>query len=47
MISDLVSSGQTLRDNRLKPLPDGLIQPSQSALIANKDALKNNPWRSK
>jgi ATP phosphoribosyltransferase len=43
MISDLVSSGQTLRDNRLKPLPDGLIQPSQSALIANKDALKNNP----
>jgi ATP phosphoribosyltransferase len=43
MISDLVSSGQTLRDNRLKPLPDGLIQPSQSALIANIDALKRNP----
>ena len=43
MISDLVSSGQTLRDNRLRPLPDGLIQPSQAALIANKDALKNNP----
>lgn len=43
MISDLVSSGQTLRDNRLRPLPDGLIQSSQAALIANKDALKNNP----
>jgi ATP phosphoribosyltransferase len=43
MISDLVSSGQTLRDNRLKPLADGLIQPSQAALIANKDALKTNP----
>jgi ATP phosphoribosyltransferase len=43
MISDLVSSGQTLRDNRLRPLPDGVIQPSQAALIANKEALKNNP----
>ncbi|MBE0695971.1 MAG: ATP phosphoribosyltransferase, partial [Anaerolineaceae bacterium] len=36
MISDLVSSGQTLRDNRLRPLIDGLIQPSQAALIANR-----------
>lgn len=43
MISDLVSSGQTLRDNRLRPLPDGLIQPSQAAMIANKQALKANP----
>jgi ATP phosphoribosyltransferase len=43
MISDLVSSGQTLRDNRLKPLLDGLIQPSQAALIANIDGLKANP----
>jgi len=43
MISDLVSSGQTLRDNRLKPLQDGLIQPSQAALVANRTALKNNP----
>lgn len=43
MISDLVSSGQTLRDNRLRPLPDGLIQPSQAALIANKSVLQNNP----
>lgn len=43
IISDLVSSGQTLRDNRLRPLPDGLVQPSQAALIANKTALKQNP----
>jgi ATP phosphoribosyltransferase len=41
MISDLVSSGQTLRDNRLRPLQDGLIQPSQAALIANCKALHN------
>ena len=43
MISDLVSSGQTLRDNHLKPLPDGLIQDSQAALIANKKVLQTNP----
>lgn len=39
MISDLVSSGQTLRDNRLRPLADGMIQQSESALIANRAAL--------
>lgn len=43
MISDLVSSGQTLRDNRLRPLTDGLIQPSTAALIANKKILKSSP----
>jgi len=43
MVSDLVSSGQTLRDNRLKPLQDGLIQSSQAALIANRQALKDSP----
>ncbi len=43
MISDLVSSGQTLQDNRLRALPDGLIQPSQAALIANRKSLKTNP----
>lgn len=43
LISDLVSSGQTLRDNRLKPLKGGIIQPSQAALIANRNALKDNP----
>jgi ATP phosphoribosyltransferase len=43
VISDLVSSGQTLQDNRLRALPDGLIQPSQAALIANRKALQTNP----
>lgn len=43
IISDLVSSGQTLKDNRLRALPDGVIQPSQAALIANRRALQTNP----
>lgn len=43
IISDLVSSGQTLRDNRLRPLNDGLILKSQAVLIANVNALKTNP----
>jgi ATP phosphoribosyltransferase len=43
LITDLVSSGQTLRDNRLKLLNDGQILASQAVLIANKAALKENP----
>ena len=43
MISDLVSSGQTLIDNRLRPLPDGIIQKSQAVLIANRKALHSRP----
>ena len=43
MISDLVSSGQTLIDNRLRPLPDGVIQRSQAVLIANRAALQTRP----
>lgn len=43
IISDLVSSGQTLQDNRLRPLPDGVIQPSQAALITNRKALQARP----
>ena len=43
IISDLVSSGQTLQDNRLRALPDGLIQPSQAALIANRKSLQTQP----
>ncbi len=42
-ISDLVSSGQTLRDNRLTPLTDGLILESQACVIANKVALQTRP----
>lgn len=43
IISDLVSSGQTLQDNRLRALRDGIIQASQAALIANRKALQTNP----
>ena len=43
IISDLVSSGQTLQDNRLRALRDGVIQASQAALIANRTALQTNP----
>jgi ATP phosphoribosyltransferase len=43
MIADLVSSGQTLRDNRLRQLSGGDILSSQAALIANHKALENNP----
>ena len=39
-IADLVSSGQTLRDNRLRPLADGAILKSQAVLIANRSALR-------
>jgi len=42
-ICDLVSSGQTLRDNRLRPLEDGIIVRSQAALIANRTALQRRP----
>ncbi len=43
IISDLVSSGQTLQDNRLRPLSDGVIKVSQAALIANRKTLETNP----
>ncbi|HEX7976101.1 MAG TPA: ATP phosphoribosyltransferase [Anaerolineales bacterium] len=43
LIVDLVSTGTTLRDNRLKMVEDGLILHSQACLIANRPALKNRP----
>jgi ATP phosphoribosyltransferase len=42
-IVDLVSTGTTLRDNRLRVLDDGLILESQACLIANRAALKRRP----
>ena len=42
-IVDLVSSGQTLRDNRLRELDDGVLLYSQAGLIANRSALRNRP----
>lgn len=41
LITDLVSTGTTLRDNRLKRLQDGQILTSQAVLIANKMRLKS------
>ena len=43
MIADLVSSGQTLRDNRLRTLDAGTILNSQAVLIGNMQTLRNNP----
>lgn len=43
MIADLVSSGQTLRDNRLRPIPDAVIQASEACLVANRKTLETNP----
>jgi ATP phosphoribosyltransferase len=43
VIADLVSSGQTLRDNHLRRLPDGVILQSQAVFFANRAALKARP----
>lgn len=42
LIVDLVSTGTTLRDNRLKILEDGKILDAEACLIANKASLKSN-----
>ncbi|MCC7358371.1 MAG: ATP phosphoribosyltransferase [Anaerolineales bacterium] len=42
-IADLVSSGQTLRDNRLRVLEDGYILRSQAVFFANHAALRARP----
>ncbi|MCC6747766.1 MAG: ATP phosphoribosyltransferase [Deltaproteobacteria bacterium] len=43
LICDLVSSGTTMRDNRLKALEDGLIVDSEACLIAHRQSLKRRP----
>jgi len=43
LIVDLVSTGTTLRDNRLRSLEDGLVLESQACLIANRNSLKTRP----
>jgi ATP phosphoribosyltransferase len=43
LIADLVSSGTTLRDNRLRPLADGVILRSQAVLVGNRRALQERP----
>ena len=39
VIADLTSSGETLRENRLRPLEDGIILASQACLIGNRATL--------
>lgn len=43
LIVDLVSTGTTLRDNRLKKLPGGKVLDAEACLIANYERLKHNP----
>ncbi len=43
LIVDLVSTGTTLRDNRLRMLADGEILKSQACLVGNRAALQENP----
>ncbi|MEM7342900.1 MAG: ATP phosphoribosyltransferase [Chloroflexota bacterium] len=43
MIVDLVSSGVTLRENRLKEIENGQILSSQAVFIGNRAALANRP----
>lgn len=42
-IVDITSSGMTLHDNHLKPLPDGRICESVAQLIGNREALLTRP----
>lgn len=43
IVVDLVQTGTTLRENHLKPLPDGVIVESQACLVGNRQALLENP----
>ena len=42
LIVDLVSSGMTLRDNRLKTLDDGTILESSACLVGNRELIKRS-----
>jgi ATP phosphoribosyltransferase len=43
IIVDLVQTGTTLRENHLKPVPDGVIIESQACLVGNRARLRENP----
>lgn len=45
IVVDLAQTGTTLRENHLKPLPDGVIVESQACLVGNRHALQNYPER--
>lgn len=42
-IADITSTGTTLRENRLRPLEDGLIVDSQAVFLGNRAALSTRP----
>ncbi len=43
VIADLTSTGETLKENRLRPLEDGSILSSQACLIGNRDTIGKDP----
>ncbi|MEM6282671.1 MAG: ATP phosphoribosyltransferase [Chloroflexota bacterium] len=43
IVVDLTQTGTTIRENRLKEIPDGVILSSQACLIGNRTALLNDP----
>jgi ATP phosphoribosyltransferase len=43
VIVDLAQTGTTLRENHLKPLPDGIILKSQACMIGNRSILSVSP----
>lgn len=43
IIVDLVQTGTTLRENHLKPLPDGIAVESQACLVGNRRLLRETP----
>jgi ATP phosphoribosyltransferase len=43
VIVDLTQTGTTLRENHLKPLPDGIILESQACLVGNRRVLRDSP----
>ncbi len=45
MIADITATGVTLRENRLRPLEDGVVIRSQAALVGNARLLASDPGR--
>ncbi len=43
LVADITSSGETLRENRLRPLEDGCILTSQACLIGNRATIGRSP----
>jgi ATP phosphoribosyltransferase len=43
VVVDLTQTGTTLRENRLRPLTDGVIISSEACLVGNREALREDP----